>query len=88
MYMDYMNRSIEYLNRRHLMDNAEYDSYKEKENTKHAIYGDSFHGETWYKCPHCGKSFEYWDTVYERGFKHTTDPHKFLHLECGKFITL
>lgn len=23
-------------------------------------YGESFHGETWYNCPTCGKSFEFY----------------------------
>ena len=25
-----------------------------------------FHGECWYRCPHCRLSFEYYDAVYER----------------------
>lgn len=85
---DYMNRTVEYLNRRNLMDSSEYESIKERENTKHAIYGDSFHGETWYRCPHCNKAFEYWDTVFERGFKKTDNPKVFIHTECGKKVIM
>lgn len=28
---------------------------------KSAIYRASFHGETWYMCPYCEKSFEFYD---------------------------
>jgi hypothetical protein len=28
---------------------------------KSAIYRTSFHGETWYMCPYCEKSFEFYD---------------------------
>ena len=77
--MDYMSRSVEYLNRRNLID-------KDRENIKHAINGDSFHGETWYKCPHCYKAFEYYDTVFERGFNKTDNPKVFIHIECGKKV--
>lgn len=32
-------------------------------------FGACFHGETWYMCPRCGRSFEYYDTVFERDFR-------------------
>ena len=75
----WLNRSEQYVDRLRNID---------AQMTKYAIPIKTFHGEAWFKCPHCGKSFEYYDTVYERGFKRTTAPCKFLHLECGKFITL
>ena len=27
-----------------------------------AVYGSSFHGETWYRCPHCQSGFEVYQT--------------------------
>ena len=49
--------------------------------------GPSFHGESWNKCPRCGKSFEYWDTVHECGFTHVRD-RIYRHDECGQLIDM
>lgn len=38
----------------------------EKAEVKKAILGAYFQGEYWIICPHCGRSFEYYDAVYER----------------------
>lgn len=49
--------------------------------------GASFHGESWSKCPRCGKSFEYWDIVHENGFTHL-DGKLYRHNECGQVLDM
>ena len=63
-------------------------NYCNKINIKDIDYGkfiDSFHGETWYKCPWCNKSYESYDMTFERGFEKTEIPRVYRH-ECGKYI--
>ena len=49
-----------------------------------AIYTAYYHGELWYKCPHCGISFEYYDAVFEReGIKITNENEVYI-CSCGK----
>lgn len=55
---------------------------------KSAVGQTAFHGESWYKCPHCGQSFEFWDTRFERGFRKTDDEHIFIHESCGKKLSI
>ena len=51
---------------------------------KRANYGACFHGETWFRCPHCDKAFEFYDTVFERnGIKKTEEKGVFI-CSCGK----
>ena len=52
---------------------------------KRPIFGDSFHGETWYKCPQCGEAYEFYDTVFERGFEKTDETGIVKH-KCGCLI--
>ena len=54
---------------------------------KKPYFQTSFHGETWYKCPYCGKSFEYFDAVFGRGFK-KTDKKGILEHNCGNLIDM
>ena len=44
-----------------------------------------FHGESWYKCPYCDKSFEFYDTQFSSEFE-KLDDHIFLHKPCGNII--
>ena len=46
-----------------------------------------FHGETWYKCPFCGKQFEYYFTQNGRGFEETKTPKVYKH-ECGGLVDM
>lgn len=61
------------------MAKEEYDSSK---NYPSFQYGASFHGETWYKCPHCGHCYEYYDLQFERGAKRVAKGH--YRCRCGK----
>lgn len=38
----------------------------DKAEVKKALFEAYFHGEQWFKCPHCGRSFEYFDAFFER----------------------
>ena len=43
-----------------------------------------FYGEEWYRCPHCGFPFEYFDAVFERyGIKKTDEDYVYL-CKCGE----
>ena len=44
--------------------------HQKLENVLRPWSGACFHGECWYRCPKCNATFEYWDTQFERGFKH------------------
>lgn len=47
-----------------------------------------FHGESWYKCPHCGMAFEFYQAVYEdRGIKKTDEKGVYV-CSCGKKFML
>ena len=50
------------------------------------IFGDYFHGECWYKCPQCGKSFEAYDTEFEKGFTIVDKSKRLYQHECGCVI--
>lgn len=56
------------------------------ENVQKPGRGPCFHGEDWNICPKCDKAFEYWDTVYERRFKHIRG--KIYQHECGQLIDM
>lgn len=49
-----------------------------------SLSGPSFHGESWYTCPVCQKSFEFYDMQFERGFKKTDKGH-YRH-NCGAIL--
>ena len=44
-----------------IKEKSEHEQYDENKFYPHAISGASFHGESWYKCPHCNKSFEFYE---------------------------
>ena len=52
---------------------------------KKANFMNAFHGETWYNCPFCGESFEYFDTWYSRDFEKTEFKDIYKH-KCGNYI--
>lgn len=56
-----------------------------KMKSKRPIHGAYFHGEDWYICPTCNKSFEFWDTQFNRGFKETDVERVYQH-ECGEYL--
>ena len=59
----------------------------DNENIMRPVFGASFHGECWFRCPKCEAAFEYWDAVFERrGFKHVRD--KLYKHECGQVIDM
>ena len=50
-----------------------------------ARHGGYFHGEDWYRCPHCGEAFEFYEAQYEdRGIKKTEKKDVFICGRCGK----
>lgn len=55
---------------------------------KPAIKCASFHGEDWYKCPYCGKSFEFYDTEFQRGFTKTDKHAIYIHNNCGNKLSV
>ena len=59
---------------------------KTENDIKKPIFGASFHGETWYRCPKCDKAFEFFDTKYERGFKHIEG--KIYQHKCGQMLNM
>ena len=44
----------------------------------------SFHGELWFRCPHCNESFEYYDGVFGRNGIKMIDIHTYICGKCGK----
>ena len=46
----------------------------------------SFHGESWYRCPWCNEEYEYYDTVFERGFEKTNENRVYKHKKCGNYV--
>ena len=58
-----------------------------REDTKPAEGVSHFHGESWYRCPWCNKTFEFFDTQFQRGFQ-MVDDGLYRHDECGKLLTL
>ena len=61
--------------------------FKDSEIKKAAVSLACFHGETWYKCPWCGKNFEHFDAVYER--KGITKTGNGVYIcDCGRKFTL
>ena len=61
---------------------------KNGQKVKRAFCAASFHGETWYKCPFCNGSFEFYDTQFGRGFIKTDSPGVYLHKKCGNYLEL
>ena len=55
---------------------------KEYNKAVEPISGESFHGESWYICPNCKQSFEFYDTQFEHGFKKCGD-HLYRHTKNG-----
>ena len=48
-----------------------------------AIHAASFHGEIWYHCPSCGRSFEYHKAKFGHdGIKKTDNEHVYI-CSCG-----
>ena len=45
------------------------EQYEEGKYYPSAHSGASFHGESWYSCPHCNNSIEAYDFEFERGVK-------------------
>ena len=64
----------------------EYQIYNGEE-TKPAKGCSCFHGEIWYEWPWCGKTFEFFDTQFERGFE-KIDGKLYRHKNCGKLVTV
>ena len=58
-----------------------------KEEIKAAIFDATYSGKEWYRCPHCRKSFEYYDTLYSEGFRKIADG-VFIHVPCGGKIKI
>lgn len=57
------------------------------ESVKEAIGQASFHGETWFKCPHCGRAFEFFEAVYEDdGIKVQDMDNRIFRCSCGKLF--
>lgn len=55
---------------------------------KRAIAGESFHGESWYRCPWCNSSFEFYETWYSKDFS-AIDERKNIYLhKCGHLIDM
>lgn len=60
----------------------------EQKYIKKAVGMACFHGESWYRCPHCGTAFEYWNAFYEdKGIKRTDDEHIF-KCSCGELFKI
>ena len=45
------------------------EQYEKGKSYPSASHGASFHGESWYHCPHCNASIEAYDFEYENGVK-------------------
>lgn len=58
-----------------------------RERIPYALSGPSFHGEDWYRCPHCGKCFEFFDAEYEHGFRKIQNG-VYLHITCNKKLKI
>lgn len=56
------------------------------EETKRPIPCASFHGENWYRCPKCNKTFEFWETQYSKEFEHVNG-YLYRH-ECGQLLDM
>lgn len=54
--------------------------YVHGRNIESAIYQTSFHGETWYKCPHCGNGVELYS------FKSTNEKYVYQCPYCEKEV--
>jgi DNA-directed RNA polymerase subunit RPC12/RpoP len=71
------------------MSNSNFVSYYyEGELVPKANLEAMFHGESWYRCPHCERAFEYYDAHFERdGIKKLSD---FVYIcpECGKKFSI
>ena len=52
---------------------------------KHTIFQTAFHGETYFKCPWCGESFEDYDVDFGRGFEKTDTEGVYMH-KCGNKV--
>lgn len=62
----------------------------ELETIKKPIHEASFHGEDWYRCPKCNKSFEFYETKFESDkFKHISG-NIYQHIEdnCNQLIDM
>ncbi len=51
---------------------------------KEAIGAACFHGETWYRCPYCDTSFEYFDAVFGRNGIIPQDNRNYICGNCRK----
>lgn len=49
------------------------EQYEEGKHYPSASHGASFHGESWYHCPHCHTSIEAYDFQHEDGVKKVAD---------------
>jgi len=61
--------------------------HEKLENIQRPIPGADFHGESWYQCPKCGNTFEFYDTQFERGFTKIRK-NIYQHNECGQLIDM
>ena len=49
------------------------EQYEKGKSYPFASHGASFHGESWYHCPHCNVSIEAYDFQFENGVKKVAD---------------
>ena len=53
--------------------------------TPQATWKSAFHGETWYGCPKCDFTFEYFDAEFERdGIKKAEEKGTYICPKCGE----
>ena len=68
---------------------AELDRKRQLNDIERPIFEAAFHGETWYRCPRCNKTFEFYDTKFERGFKHVAwDIYEHVDSKCGQKLNM